>query len=372
MSTSTVKQPKQDFLMICQEVANCTKCKRMSESLRVLGHSSGNVEAEIMFIGEAPGRLGADASAIPFHGDKSGHNFEDFLFQVGISRYEIFVTNAVLCNPKDSSGNNSTPTKQEVTNCASFLKRQILSIQPRLIVTLGAVALGALKLIENHHLTLSSNVRSANSWFGRQLIPLYHPGQRAMVHRSRSNQLADYHFVAELLRRGDTAKRRLTRGNLGSAKDLVDAITRRQPNLSYFALHKLFYLSECLAIEALGHRLTTSFIVRQKDGPYCVDLHATKLASSELGLRVVNTGRNFTVHRNPKPTLLDRSGEALPTEIEHVVDLLMSRYRGMSDGDLKRCAYLTSPMRAVLRQEKSGKNMLNAPLLREEPNFDEL
>src|SRR5213080_3667840 len=111
-------------------------CPRMATSERVLGYAAGNLDAKVMFIGEAPGRLGADTSQIPFHGDKSGENFERLLDQAGLTRYETFVTNAVLCNPKDSNGNNATPTLSEIENCSGFLRRQIGLVEARIVVTL--------------------------------------------------------------------------------------------------------------------------------------------------------------------------------------------------------------------------------------------
>ena len=127
----------EDFNVLCDNVKNCIQCPRMSDSARILSRSVGNLKSDIMFIGEAPGRLGADSSGIPFHGDMSGHNFEDLLSFSYIDRSKIYVTNAVLCNPKDEKGNNSTPINQEIKNCSSFLRQQIELINPKIIVTLG-------------------------------------------------------------------------------------------------------------------------------------------------------------------------------------------------------------------------------------------
>src|SRR5438128_2012162 len=95
------------FNNLCKEVQSCKLCPRMNNSLRVLNHSVGSLNAKIMFIGEAPGRLGADDSGIPFHGDKSGHNFEELLEFANLNRGDLYITNSVLCNPKDEKGNNS-------------------------------------------------------------------------------------------------------------------------------------------------------------------------------------------------------------------------------------------------------------------------
>ena len=68
-----------EFRQLTADVKACTKCARMLNSERVFGPSCGTPEAKIMFIGEAPGRLGAESSSIPFHGDQAGHNFETLL-----------------------------------------------------------------------------------------------------------------------------------------------------------------------------------------------------------------------------------------------------------------------------------------------------
>lgn len=185
------------FEKLVEEVRACTKCERMCDSTRVLNYSAGNLNAEVLFIGEAPGRLGADKTEVPFQGDASGRNFEDFLSCAGIARKDVFVTNAVLCNPRDEEGNNSPPKPGEAANCLPFLKRQIQLVNPKIVVSLGNTALRSLGSIEPHNLTLSQHVRTVHRWFGRLLIPLYHPGQRAMIHRDLAIQRSDYQFVSE-------------------------------------------------------------------------------------------------------------------------------------------------------------------------------
>jgi len=176
------------FADLSQRVQKCRLCERMRNSARVLNRSAGALSARVMFIGEAPGRLGADQTEIPFHGDQAGHNFEQLIRSVGLSREALFITNAVLCNPRDSGGRNATPNHLELENCSSFLREQIRLIDPQIVVTLGSSALRATSAIERHALSLAADVRTARAWFGRLLIPLYHPGQRAMVHRSAANQ----------------------------------------------------------------------------------------------------------------------------------------------------------------------------------------
>ncbi len=324
-----------------------------------------------MFVGEAPGRLGADGSHLPFHGDKSGHNFEKLIEQVGISRYEVFVTNAVLCNPKDEKGNNATPTTVEVTNCAPFLRETIEILDPSIVVTLGSVALKACNVLEPHLLLLRDHVRTSHSWMRRSLIPMYHPGQRAMVHRSFANQLSDYQFVAENLRRLKKPKKRAaskkSRPDAMKLSEVAGRILRNNPDgLSYFALHKLCFLAELASIDLTGERLTNAYVVRQKDGPYFVDLHLTKLQHlmPEIKIRVAN-GKVILLLSSQLNFLEVESKDALLSGKDRsVIDRVLSKYGNMRDEDLKRVVYLSKYMRNMLRKEKAkGANLYNAAAL---------
>lgn len=359
------------FLNLVGRVATCTKCPRMTGSARVLGPGCGPLDAPLMFVGEAPGRLGADGSHLPFHGDKSGHNFEKLIEQVGISRYQVFVTNSVLCNPKDERGNNATPTPAEIANCAPFLRETIEILEPAMVVTLGAVALKACGLLEEHAITLRGHVRTANTWLRRTLVPVYHPGQRAMVHRSFANQLSDYQFVAENLRRINKPRRKPStkKPRPGAAK--LGLVARRimegNPHgLSYFALHKLCFMAEVASLEATGERLTNSYVVRQKDGPYFVDLHLAKLGQLVPGLDVLTQAGQVALHLSRQKNLLSSSdtSAALSSSDEATVARVLAKYGQMSDADLKRVVYLSRHMRALLRKERlTGANLYNAAVL---------
>jgi uracil-DNA glycosylase family 4 len=318
-----------------------------------------------MFIGEAPGRLGADTSGIPFHGDKAGHNFEDLLGSAGISRAEVFVTNAVLCNPKDETGNNAAPNPLELENCSEHLRQQIDIVNPKIIVSLGAHALKALSSIESHELTLIKSVRTANQWYGRTLIPLYHPGQRAMIHRSFEIQRSDYEFVAERLAEHGYRTSQSQGESVLNTASIADIIIATFPSLSYFALHKLFYLLECRYATEYGRRLSRAFFIRQKDGPYCVDLHPRKLQKALPYVEVKTSGAKVLV----KASHADLFGkerierEAIPDPMKKEILKILSQYQGLKDSELKTKAYLTTPMRRIQRQEKrAGSKLYNVPI----------
>ncbi len=172
----------------------------MCERTAVLSELNGPLSARIMFIGEAPGRKGADQTRVPFSGDQSGKNFDRFLASIGLSRDHIFITSAALCNPRSDSGANRKPTKGELANCSNFLRQTIEIINPALLVTLGSVALEALKSIEPHNLNLKESSSKIHQWGGRVLVPIYHPSPRVLAsHRRENEQLNDYKVVARAM-----------------------------------------------------------------------------------------------------------------------------------------------------------------------------
>ena len=186
------------FKDLVKEAAGCTLCRAMCGRSAVLSELNGSPEARIMFIGEAPGRKGADRTRVPFSGDQSGANFDRFLKSIDLTRKDIFITSAALCNPRSESGANRKPSQKELTNCSRFLRRTIEIVDPRVIVTLGSVALEALKRIQYHELNLKTAAAQIHSWNGRVLVPVYHPSPQVLAsHRREAEQLRDYQMVAK-------------------------------------------------------------------------------------------------------------------------------------------------------------------------------
>jgi DNA polymerase len=195
-------EKSRQFYALVSEAAGCIRCPAMCERTAVLSDLNGPIDARVMFIGEAPGRKGADRTRIPFSGDQSGRNFERFLASINLKRSEIFITSAALCNPRTVTGANRRPTASELRNCSDFLRRTIALVDPSLIVTLGMVALDGLKSLEYHELNLRKDAGKIRGWNGRLLVPLYHPSPQVLItSRDEKAQLRDYQVVARALRR---------------------------------------------------------------------------------------------------------------------------------------------------------------------------
>lgn len=188
------------FARLCTDAAACQRCPTMIGRRRVLGVANGPLDARVVFIGEAPGRHGGERTGVPFSGDQSGRNFEALLAVAGLNRAEVFITNAILCNPRDPVGRNRGPSWQELGNCSALLARQLALVAAPVVVTLGAVALQAVGGLTAHGLQLREAVGRATPWRGRLLLPLYHPGPRARVHRDLARQSADFIALGALVR----------------------------------------------------------------------------------------------------------------------------------------------------------------------------
>jgi uracil-DNA glycosylase family 4 len=182
------------------EAQVCRICPDLADKAAVLSDLNGSLSPKVFFIGEAPGRVGADRTRRPFYGDKSGENLQLLLDSIGLSRDDIFITSAVLCSPRSATDANRKPTRTEIKNCTTFLIRTLELIDPSVVATLGSVALDAIKVIEPHSLTLKENAGNLNDWNGRKLIPLYHRSPQVIAaQRGLELQLSHFQVLKSLL-----------------------------------------------------------------------------------------------------------------------------------------------------------------------------
>jgi DNA polymerase len=165
----------------------------------VLGPANGPLDAEALFVAEAPGRLGAARTGVPMTSDVTGRRFEAFLADAGLARGRVFVTNAVLCNPLTPDGRNRRPSTREVAACRGFLEGQLALVRAPVVVALGEVALDALRRIERHDAVLAGDVGRPLAWAGRTLVPVYHPSAQSTLTRPHERQRADWRALGGLV-----------------------------------------------------------------------------------------------------------------------------------------------------------------------------
>jgi uracil-DNA glycosylase family 4 len=195
------------FRHLAQRAYECRLCPRMEAHSAVLGPLNGRIDSRVLFIGEAPGRFGSATTRIPFHGDRSGEIFERLLPLTGLRREDVFITNALLCNPKDELGRNDAPRPTELRSCSEHLRELLDLIQPPWVVTLGKKALDALSLIERHAIVLKEHVATPVLWRGATVVPLYHPGGRVVAVRGLQRMEEEYGRLRALLQ-DDTSQRK--------------------------------------------------------------------------------------------------------------------------------------------------------------------
>ena len=176
---------------IGSEVRVCTRCELCrGRTLAVPG--SGNPQAEIMFIGEAPG-MNEDREGLPFIG-AAGKFLDEMLAAIELNRADVFITNVVKCRPPG----NRDPLPDEIAACQPYLDAQIEAIDPRMVVTLGRYSMA--RWFPNERI---SRIHGQPRVFGtRVIVPMYHPA--AALHQAslRDTIVADMQklprFLAEM------------------------------------------------------------------------------------------------------------------------------------------------------------------------------
>jgi uracil-DNA glycosylase family 4 len=187
------------FRALVRSVHGCDVCSGMAHC-HALGPANGPLRARALFVAEAPGRRGAALTGVPLSGDEAGRRFERFLSLAALRRDEVFVTNAVLCNPRDTEGRNRAPRPAEVARCLPFLERTLNLIEAPVVVALGRTALAALHRIAPHDAALDPPGVPV-PWRGRALVALYHPGRRSTLHRADALQDEDWRRLGGIVRR---------------------------------------------------------------------------------------------------------------------------------------------------------------------------
>lgn len=187
------------FKDLCIKSNNFVPSPRCKGKKCVLGKQCGYLDADIMFIAEAPGRNGAERTGVPVYGDPSGDNFENILNKASygyIGRRDVYITNAFLWNPTNDSGNNDRPTKEELALSSFLLQKQIDLVQPKLILALGRVAFASLDYlspIKYTNVPLKYLAGKVFMWKNNiQVGVLYHPSPRVLnTHRSFEDMVKD-------------------------------------------------------------------------------------------------------------------------------------------------------------------------------------
>ena len=176
---------------VAVEAADCTKC-RLAEGRTQVVFGVGNADADVMFIGEAPG----------FHEDKQGEPFVGAAGQLltrmldevlSVARHDVYIANVIKCRPPG----NRDPQEDEIESCTPWLVEQVSLIQPRVIVTLGNFAT---KFVLQTAQGITRMRGRAYPWHGRTVVPTFHPAAILRGGGESSRQFLDFRDDFELIR----------------------------------------------------------------------------------------------------------------------------------------------------------------------------
>ena len=144
----------------------CTRCKELAVKRKSVVFGAGNVKAQLMFVGEAPGH-DEDEQGLPFVG-QAGQLLTKIIESIGLTREQVFIANVLKCRPPG----NRPPKPEEISNCEPYLKRQIELIQPKIICALGTFAAQTLLKTD----TPISQLRGKFcDYGGSKMMCTYHP-----------------------------------------------------------------------------------------------------------------------------------------------------------------------------------------------------
>jgi len=186
---SVIQDKPAALKVIRDDIGDCTRC-RLHKGRTNLVFGVGNMNADIMFVGEGPG-ADEDAQGEPFVG-RAGQLLNNMISAMGLRRQDVYIANVVKCRPPG----NRTPEKDECDMCSPFLLRQIEVIRPKVIVALGAVAAKNLLAVNDS----MANLRGR--WYdfkNSRLLVTYHPAYLLRDPRQKKEAWKDLQMAMKYL-----------------------------------------------------------------------------------------------------------------------------------------------------------------------------
>ena len=180
---------------IAENVRECQKCELCETRIKAVP-GKGNFDADVIFVGEAPGR-NEDIHGEPFVG-AAGKRLDMILEDTGIDRKDVYITNIVKCRPPK----NRVPSKKEEESCNDFIKQEIEIINPKIICVMGNTAYGTLldgkEITKNHGKIVEKD--------GRKFFVTFHPAATIYNQKLVDELKNDFRKLAEFLGTKDQPK----------------------------------------------------------------------------------------------------------------------------------------------------------------------
>jgi DNA polymerase len=216
MSATDAAERRERLVELYREVADCTRCP-LHETRTKAVFGAGNADAELMFVGEAPGAE-EDRQGLPFVG-RAGQLLNELLVEIGLSREEVFIANVLKSRPPG----NRDPQPGEIEACEPYLWEQVRLIEPRVVCTLGNFAT---KLLTGSPtgITRVRGEPQVHELGGRTvfLLPLFHPAAALRTPAVKQQLREDFATIPALI------ERPLPAPPSGSAEELEEAREARE------------------------------------------------------------------------------------------------------------------------------------------------
>jgi uracil-DNA glycosylase len=194
---ATPEQRREALKAVYRQARECTNCPELAATRTTVVFGSGDADADLMFVGEAPG-ANEDKQGVPFVG-QAGKLLDTLLGEIGLTRGDVFVANVLKCRPPG----NRDPHPAEIEACQGYLMRQVELIEPRVICTLGNFAT---KLLRGDPTGITRlHGRPEVRTIGRRtvrLYPIFHPAAALYTPRMLETLREDFARLPQLLALG--------------------------------------------------------------------------------------------------------------------------------------------------------------------------
>ncbi len=189
-----VSERREALKEVFAQAQACVRCAELAATRKTVVFGAGNADADLMFVGEAPG-ASEDEQGLPFVG-AAGKLLNKLLEEIGLQRADVFICNVLKCHPPG----NRDPQPAEIENCREYLYRQVELIQPRVICTLGNFSTKLLR--EDPTGITRLHGRPEVLAVGRRavrLYPIFHPAAALYTPRMLETLREDFKRLPELL-----------------------------------------------------------------------------------------------------------------------------------------------------------------------------
>ena len=196
-SERAAAERREALKQVYEQAKGCVRCPELAATRKTVVFGAGNANADLMFIGEAPGAT-EDEQGVPFVG-RAGKLLETLLGEIGLQRSEVFIANTLMCRPPG----NRDPLPLEIDNCHEYLLQKVELIEPTVICTLGNFSTKLLRgdptgitRLHGQPEVLTLGHRAVH------LYPIFHPAAALYTPRMLETLREDFGRLPQLLAQG--------------------------------------------------------------------------------------------------------------------------------------------------------------------------